>query len=171
MNFTVLLQPAIVVVTSFWVLFYLFRAIRRRSTKPLIAAVIIAVSGLTVNATIVTVPPGHVGVIYSYLGGVQSHERPQGLTLVVPYFQSAYQMNVRTQKFFTSEAFSISDDLQEITVHVSVGYHVEKQEAAELFDNVDVDYESVLIRPLVNQFVKAEVGQIKLSTSRGNAIR
>jgi len=161
MNFTVLLQPAIVVTTAFWVLFYVFRAMRRHSTKPLVAAVIIAVGGLTVNATIVTVPPGHVGVIYSYLGGVQSHERPEGLTLVVPYIQSAYQMNVRTLKFFTPEAFAQSSDLQEITVHVTVNYNLDPLTAAQIFKDVGRDYEGVLIRPAVFEFTKEVVGLVK----------
>jgi len=161
MNYTVLLQPALLIVSTVTVLFYLARAMKRKSAAPLKAALTVAAVAFTFTAALVVTPPGHRGVIYSQSGGVQTAERVEGLSFVVPYIQSAVQMDVRTQKFFTPEAFSQSSDLQEITVHVAVGYHVDPSLAAELYRDVGRDYDTVLIRPLVNQFVKAEVGQIR----------
>jgi len=161
MTYTVLLQPALLLISTAATVFYLARAIKRKSAAPFKAAVVIATVAFTFTAALVVTPPGHRGVIYSQSGGVQTSERVEGLSFVIPYIQSAVQMDVRTQKFFTPEAFSQSSDLQEITVHVAVGHHVDPTLAAELYRDVGRGYDIVLIRPLVNQFVKAEVGQIR----------
>ena len=170
MNYTVLLQPALLIVSTVTVLFYVVRAMKHKSAAPLKAALTVAAVAFTFTAALVVTPPGHRGVIYSQSGGVQTAERVEGLSFVIPYIQSAVQMDVRTQKWGTvcpspascvDAAFAQSSDLQEITVHIAVGHHLDPTLAAELYRDVGRGYEAILIRPLAFQFVKAEVGQIK----------
>lgn len=178
-GYEVFIQPAIIAVFALVVLVKLVRGATRVSagtrtvdgveiavkkwgynTAYLKSATIWAVIGALVVPALVVTPPGHQGVIYSAWGGVSNRERVPGLSFAVPYFQTAVQMNVREQKFFTDEAFSQSKDLQEITVHVAVNYALDKNLAAELYDNVGKDYEDVLIKPAVFQFVKEQVGLV-----------
>jgi prohibitin 2 len=161
MEYITLFQPAVLVLTALGAFTYTVLSIKRRHLPNLAAAGVILLAGLTVTSAVVVTPEGHRGVVYSAVGGVQSSERPVGYSLIVPYFQSAVQMDVRTQKFFTDEAFAQSSDLQEITVHVAVNYHVDPRQAAELFDTVGRGYEEVVIRPAVFQLVKQEVGLVK----------
>lgn len=171
MEYTVLLQPALLVATAGTVLFLFGRAIKQRSVQPLKGAMLSAVLGLTLVSSLVVTGPGHRGVIYSQSGGVQDAERVEGLSFIVPYLQSAIQMDVRTQKFFTecdilgincvNAVYAQSLDLQEITVHIAVNYYVDPTQAAELYREVGRSYEEVVVKPAVFQHVKAEVGQIK----------
>lgn len=161
MEYTVLLQPAILAASILGTVFYLGRAVRHRHGDAVKAAVVIAATGLTLTSALVVTPEGHRGVVYSAAGGINQTERVEGVSFIVPYFQSAVQMDVRTRKFFTDEAFAQSSDLQEITVHVAVNYHVDPSRAADLFQNVGRGYEDVLIRPAVFQLVKEQVGLVK----------
>ena len=169
MNYTVLLQPALLIVSTVAIVFYLARAMKRRSADPLKAALIIGTVAFTFTAALVVTPPGHRGVIYSQSGGVQTSERVEGLSFVIPYIQSAVQMDVRTQKWGTvcvsvnaciDEAYAQSKDLQEITVHIATGFHVDPRFAAELYRDVGRDYVTVLVRPNAFQEVKAQVGKV-----------
>ncbi len=116
--------------------------------------------GLFLIASLVVVPPGQRGVIYSGSGGVNSVERQEGYSLILPLYQTAIMMNVREQKFYTEEAFAQSSDLQEITVHVAVNYFVTPAAAAELYADVGKAYEDTIIAPAVFQAVTQEVGLI-----------
>ena len=123
----------------------------------------VVIVGVLVLTSLVVTPPGHRGVIYSATGGISTVERAEGLSLIFPIVQTAKQINVREQRFFTEEAFSQSKDLQEITVHVAVGWAVVPTQAAELYQEIGTGpvIEEVLIFPAVFQFVKERVGLIK----------
>lgn len=117
--------------------------------------------GVALLAAIVVTPPGHRGVIYSATGGVNAGERVEGVSLIIPFYQTATQIDVRTQKFFTDAAFAQSSDLQEITVVGSVNYRVDPTRASELYADVGKSYEETVLAPAFFQLVKQEVGQIK----------
>ena len=130
-----------------------------RGKQALKAAVTLGV-GLFLIASLVVVPPGQRGVIYSGSGGVNSVERQEGYSLILPLYQTAIMMNVREQKFYTEEAFAQSSDLQEITVHVAVNYFVTPDDSAELYADVGKTYEDTILAPAVFQAVTQEVGLI-----------
>ena len=154
MTYTTLIQPAILIAMVLIAGRYAFKKRWKRAGLALLIGALTA-------ATLVVTPAGHRGVVYSARGGVSMAERQPGFSFIVPGFQSVAQMDVRSQKFFTDKAFSQSSDLQEITVHVAVNYHLDPNEAAKIFDDVGKDYERILILPAVQQLVKAEVGLIK----------
>jgi regulator of protease activity HflC (stomatin/prohibitin superfamily) len=124
---------------------------KRRALTGVIAAVVV------LPALVIT-PPGHRAAIYNLGGGVSSQERVEGLSLVIPWIQSARMVNVRTQ-VYEAEILPQSLDLQEITVPIAVNYHVDPLLAAELYQDVGLAYEGTVIGPAVFQLVTQEVGQ------------
>ncbi len=119
----------------------------------------LAVAAVIVPAIVVT-PPGHRAAIFNLRDGVSDVERGEGVSLVIPYVQTARMVNIRTQVFTNAEVFSQSSDLQEITVHIAVNYHVDPDQAAELYQQVGLGYELTIIQPAVLQLVKQEVGLV-----------
>jgi regulator of protease activity HflC (stomatin/prohibitin superfamily) len=125
---------------------------RRAGTATLIAV-------LVLPALVIT-PPGHRAAIFDLGGGVSPVERGEGLSLVVPWFQTPRMVNVRTQ-IYSVEVYPQSLDLQEVTVPVAVNWHVQPDQAAELYQAVGLDYARTVIAPAVLQLVTQEVGQFK----------
>lgn len=150
-----------VVATSF-VLRALWNRRKGRRVKPsLIAAATLAGVALLVVPAIGIVPAGHRGVVYEWSGGVDSAERGEGITLLIPWAQHMYVTSVRTQKVYSDKIFSQSLDLQEITAVVSINYHVRASEAADLYQEVGPLYPSTVIQPALFQRTKAAIGQVK----------
>src|SRR3990167_8697123 len=73
--------------------------VNRWSYRPSAArrAALVALGGFLLLSSLVIVPYGHRGVVFSMLGGVQNEERYEGLSLVVTLLQQVYTMNVQTQ--------------------------------------------------------------------------
>lgn len=133
------------------------------------ATIKLVVAGLLL-ASIVVVPPGHRGVIYSATEGVQLTERPEGVSFILPVVQNANMMNVREQKYENLEVFSQTYDGLEVTAQVGVNYRVLPAQAAELFRDVGYSYEADIIEPAVLGLVKREIGLVeaeKLFYNRG----
>lgn len=124
------------------------------------SAALLAATALLVPALAV-VPAGHRGVVYSAAGGVSTVERPEGFSFVVPLLQHVYSMNVRTLRFFTDKAFAQTKDLQEVTLVVSVNYHVVPDQAAELYRAVGTGFSETVVSPAVLQLVKERVGLVE----------
>jgi hypothetical protein len=118
-------------------------------------------AGLVLLPAIVVTPPRHRAVIYSAWGGVSDHERPEGVSFVVPFAQTAVQFNVGVQRWYSEEVYAQSSDLQEITVVISVDYAPDPTQAAELYRTIGKDYANVLITPVVQHAVKERVGQTR----------
>lgn len=123
---------------------------KRRALLTLAGAV------LVLPALVIT-PPGHRAAIYNLGGGVSPNERMEGLSLVIPWVQSARMVSVRTQ-VYEVEVYPQSLDLQEVTVPVAVNYHIKADRAAELYQGTGFLYEHIVISPAVDQFVGQEVG-------------
>src|SRR3989337_2372235 len=138
MMYEEMVQPALWAVTVAGAVVLTGRAlwIRRkgRRVKPLLigAAGLIGAAAVLVPA-IGVVPAGYRGVVYEYSGGVNPTERGEGITFLIPWAQHLRNFSVRTQKVYSDKVFSQSKDLQEITVVASVNYHVQPDQAAELF--------------------------------------
>lgn len=175
-SYEVIVIPALWVIFGFLTMSFLIRGITRTTrmvedievgkygynTRYLRKALITIVTGLLVLTALVVTPPGHRGVIYSAAGGINMQERGEGLSFIVPILQTAKQINVREQRFFTEEAFAQTKDLQEVTVHIAVGYQIQPPKSAELYDEVGaIDaVATVLVHPAIGQFLTQEVGLI-----------
>lgn len=106
--------------------------------------------------SVFTVPAGKVGVITQW-GAVNRVVYP-GLHLKVPIAEAVKKMDVRTLKDQV-DASSASKDLQTVTATIAVNYHLDGQYAAQVYQNVGLNYQDILIAPAVQNIFKATTAQ------------
>ena len=116
-----------------------------------IVVLIVVVLGL-VAGTIYTVPAGSVGVVTRW-SAVNRVVQP-GLGLKWPIAESIVQMDVRTQKDQV-EAAAASKDLQHVTSTIAVNYHLDGRYAVQVYQNVGINYQDILIAPAIQNIFKA----------------
>ena len=137
--------------------------------KTLIIGAIIVI--LIILDGLVSVPPGHVGIIYDRGRGVLADELPAGLHLKIPFWQVSYLTDVRTQEYTMSvaagEGAVYSDDSmtaptsdgQTVWVDATVLFHVDRTMAAELFAEVGPDYVQKIVRPIARSQIRSQIAQ------------
>ncbi len=103
------------------------------------------------------VSAGHTGVVMTF-GAVEDVVLDEGIHFKTPFIQSIVQMNNRTQKIET-EGSASSKDLQIISYVVAVNFHVNNSSSASLYQNVGMDYGSVVIVPAIQESIKAVTAQ------------
>jgi len=118
---------------------------------------------------LVSVPPGHVGIIYDRGRGVLPAELPEGLHLKIPFWQVSFLTDVRTQEYTMSlapgEGAVYSDDSmtaptqdgQTVTVDATVLFHVDREMAAELFQEVGPDFVQKIVRPVARSQIRSQI--------------
>jgi len=115
---------------------------------------------LLVSPALAFVPAGHRGVVYGLSGGVSPDERPEGLSIVIPWLQHVTPVNVRTQVYTYDKFYAQSSDLQEIVVPIAVNVHIDPKRAAEIYQEVGMNYGDTVIKPAIDQHAKAAIGQV-----------
>jgi regulator of protease activity HflC (stomatin/prohibitin superfamily) len=120
---------------------------------------------------LVSVPPGHVGIIYDRGRGMLANELPEGLHLKIPFWQVSYLTDVRTQEYTMSvaagEGAVYSDDSmtaptsdgQTVWVDATVLFHVDRNKAAELFSSVGPDYVQKIVRPIARSQIRSQIAK------------
>ncbi len=103
------------------------------------------------------VSAGHSGVVMTF-GAVEDMVMDEGIHFKAPFVQTVVQMNNRTQKIETDGSAS-SRDLQIISYAVAVNYHVNDASSASLYQNVGMDYGTVIIVPAIQESIKAVTAQ------------
>lgn len=109
------------------------------------------------------VGPGSRGVLMNF-GSVQSRILLPGLNFVVPIMQSVEKMDVRVQQV-TSVETAASKDLQNVTTHVSVSYHIDPERVNIVYRDIGDNQQvyTKIIEPAVHNSVKS-------ATSRKDAL-
>jgi len=140
-------------------------------SKSISFALLVLVVTLIILDGLVSVPPGHVGIIYDRGRGVLAQELPEGLHFKIPFWQVSYLTDVRTQEYTMSvspgEGAVYSDDSmtaptqdgQTVTVDATVLFHVDPTMAAELFQQVGPDYIQKIVRPMARSQIRAQVAK------------
>ena len=82
----------------------------------------------------------------------------EGLNIKVPYIEKIVLMDCRTQKSEV-DCSTASKDLQEISLNVAINFNVNKQTAHELYRQVGINYESIIINPAILESVKSVTAQ------------
>ena len=125
--------------------------------KKIVLAIIIIFLLVTVRNSFESVPTGYVG-IKTRFGKVSEDVIQEGLNLKVPYIEKIVLMDCRTQKaeIATSTA---SKDLQEVSLKIAVNYNVNRATAYELYRQVGINYESIIISPAILESVKSVTAQ------------
>lgn len=184
LGYEVVIQPSMWVILCIAVLILFFRSFYREPVeveggitlkklhvrgRKLAVAGVTLVAGALFISSLVVVPPGHRGAIYTPTG-VDLIERGEGYSLIPPLVYNANMVNVREQLYETvfpeghdkegeSNLFAQSKDFLEFTMRVGVNYVVEPDKAADIFRDVGQEYEAAIIKPAVEDISKLVLGQ------------
>lgn len=112
-----------------------------------------AVAALLFISSCTIVPAGHTGVILT-LGKVSGSSFSEGFHLKIPIIQSVESVSNKIQVYETS-ASAVSKDLQTVSSNVAVNYRLVSDKSGEMYRNVGMDYQTVLIAPVVQECMKS----------------
>ena len=111
---------------------------------PLAGTLAAALLLFALSRAFTVIPAGHVGVV-DFFGRVSPQTLKSGINLVNP-FARIVRMSVKTQE--AKEVMDVpSKEGLTVQLEVSVLYHLDPEEAAEVYKTVGVDYESVILQP------------------------
>ena len=113
---------------------------------------------LVVCSCISTVPTGHTGILSTF-GRVEDKNLPEGMNFHAPW-QSITTMTNKEQ-IFTEKNLCFSADLQEVAYTYTVKYSLLPSAAPTIYKTVGTDYFNILIKPQVNNAIKAEFGLVE----------
>ena len=123
------------------------------SAISLILAIIIVVC-----SCISTVPTGHTGILTTF-GRVEDRNLPEGMNFHAPWQNITTMTN--KEQIFTERNACFSADLQEVAYTYTVKYSLLSSSAPTIYKTVGVDYFNILIKPQVNNAIKAEFGLVE----------
>lgn len=138
----------------------------------IIAAIAVIVVFIILDG-LVSVPAGHVGVIFDQGRGVLENELDEGLHLKIPFWQQATIMDSRTQEYTMSiaqgEGWKADDDSiesrskdgQVVWVDATILFHIDKTEADDIKRELGTaeDYYAKIIRPRAREVIRAVVAK------------
>lgn len=114
---------------------------------------------ILIRSTLVVVPNGFCGVVFSDIGGVQQRYLRPGLNVIIPFVQRVTPYNTQSTPYVmtgdeTEGAERGSDGLQALTsdgqlieLDITVTYRVPKETAWRLHQEIGPDYARRIIRP------------------------
>ena len=112
-----------------------------------LAVIIIAGASLTI------VPAGNTGVVLT-LGKVSDTSFREGAHFKIPFVQTVENMSNKIQVYETP-ASAVSKDLQTVSSTLAVNYRLTSDKSPEMYQNVGIDYQTVLITPVVQECFKS----------------
>ena len=113
---------------------------------------------IMVTSCISTVPTGHTGILSTF-GRVEDKNLPEGMNFHAPW-QTITTMTNKEQ-IFTEKNVCFSADLQEVAYTYTVKYSLLPSSAPTIYKTVGTDYFNILIKPQVNNAIKAEFGLVE----------
>lgn len=122
-----------------------------------IIAIVLAVI-VIIASCISIVPTGHTGILTTF-GRVEDKNLPEGINFHAPW-QTITTMTNKEQ-IFTETNLCFSADLQEVSYTYTVKYSLSSSATPNIYKTVGVNYFDVLIKPHVNNAIKAEFGLVK----------
>ena len=122
-----------------------------------VVAILLAV--ITVGGSCIsTVPTGHTGILTTF-GRVEDRNLPEGMNIHAPWQNITTMTN--KEQIFTETNVCFSSDLQEVAYTYTVKYSLLPSAAPNIYKTVGVDYFNILIKPQVNNAVKAAFGLVE----------
>lgn len=110
------------------------------------------------SSCISTVPTGHTGILTTF-GRVEDKNLPEGMNIHAPW-QNIENMSNKEQTY-TASGLCFSKDLQEVAYTYTVKYNLLPSAAPNIYKTVGLDYFNILIRPQVDNAIKAEFGLVE----------
>lgn len=125
-----------------------------KKVKNLVVWCVVAVIAiLVISQSFVIVEAGHTGVVTTF-GEVSTNVLTEGLHFKVPFVQKIIIIDNRVLKTDV-ESTSASKDLQTIYAVVSLNYRVRNDQSANIYKNVGVNFDDVIVKPAVQECVKS----------------
>ncbi|HEX3019757.1 MAG TPA: prohibitin family protein [Chitinispirillaceae bacterium] len=124
---------------------------QKPGTKPLAGLVIIASIALVVYKSIVIIPAGHVGVV-DFFGTVSNHTLKPGINLANP-LADVIKMSIKTREVKETVTVPTQEGLS-LSLEVSLLYHLNPENADEVYKTVGPVYEDVLIYPQFRSVIR-----------------
>jgi len=106
---------------------------------------------IVVLSSFAIIPAGHTGVRVT-MGRVVGHES-EGLIFTPPFIQDVVLMDNRTQAL-EMETEAVTRDLQGVRMVYTVNYSLNADMAGNVFREIGTGFESIIIRPTVEETVK-----------------
>lgn len=122
----------------------------------------------------IIVPAGHRVVVFNNFSGVEQGALGEGMNVLIPFVQTAYPYEVRTQTYTLSSNTStdsrsvspdddsvtaLTADGQKVKVDISVRYHLMPEDVWKLHQTVGQSYEIKIVRPEVRSVVRNTISQ------------
>lgn len=120
------------------------------------------------NESIVTVRPGHLGIIYNRfpLGTSQGIQElgvcREGMNFVIPWFQRAIIYDIRTRPKLINST-SGSKDLQMVEISLRVLFKPDPNHLPFIYRRLGYDFDERVLPSIVNEVSKAVVAQFNAS--------
>ncbi len=111
------------------------------------------------------VSTGHTGILTTF-GKVENGNLDAGLNFKAPW-QSVVQMDNRVQ-IREYELSCFSADIQEVSVSYRVNFQINKQNAAQIYRTLGINYADTILEPRVQEAVKAIVAKYTAETLVAN---
>jgi len=105
------------------------------------------------TSSVGTIGAGERGILLQF-GAVQNKVFGEGLFFKIPFIQDVVKMDVRTKKDEVP-ATAASKDLQIVTSHVALNYHLSPDAVNKIWQEIGEDYNSRIIAPSIQEAVKA----------------
>ena len=124
-------------------------------------ALLVVVALIIVFSSYTVITPGHRGVVVM-LGKVEQTVLGEGFHLILPpMVRTVVEVDVRTKKMeeITEAA---SADLQAMQVTGVLNYHLDPMNVGKLYQEVGVDYASIIINPAIQEAIKAATAQFRI---------
>jgi regulator of protease activity HflC (stomatin/prohibitin superfamily) len=155
---TISLAIPLLVLIAIWITNISLKAGGRPAMPAALYAVPIAGIALAAAAnTAVIVDAGHVGVVTRF-GAVTGTIFEQGLNYKVPFAESVWVADVRTQKEQV-DAAAASRDLQEVKSTIALNYHLDARQAAAVYRQLGPQYKTRIVDPAIQEAFKFTTAQ------------
>jgi regulator of protease activity HflC (stomatin/prohibitin superfamily) len=122
-----------------------------RTAAPYVVLVILAIL-LVRLSPFTSVPAGHKGVVTTF-GKVSPDVLDEGLHLINP-LSRVVNVSTRIQKV-DSQGDAASRDLQSVTTHIALQYHLSPKDIANFYQHVGLAYEDTIVAPQIQETFKA----------------
>ena len=129
----------------------------KKTIKLVVIGVIVLIVLITLFNSFTTVPTGFVGV-KTHFGKVQNDVLQEGINGKIPFIEKIILIDCKTKKVEVT-AESSSKDMQNVKVTIAVNYNVMKDTANQLYREVGVDYENVIVSPAILESIKRIMAQ------------
>lgn len=92
------------------------------------------------------------------LGHIVGSSLNEGLAFKVPFIDTIYKFDVKTQKL-TAKETAASNDLQTVQLESSINYHINPTFVGKLYQDVGLGYRTVIIEPAMHEALKASTAK------------